>query len=59
MSPTPISHASEYEPGQLLHELEERQDEVLVELDRLDAKLQEVLRGLGVSVDDECEETLV
>lgn len=59
MSPTPISHASDYEPGQLLHELEERQDEVLVELDRLDAKLQEVLRGLGVSVDEECDEALV
>lgn len=58
MSPTPVSHSSEYEPGQLLHDLEARQDEVLTELDALDAKLQEVLRGLGVTLDDECDETL-
>jgi hypothetical protein len=59
MSPTPLSHASEYEPGQLLNELEQRQDEVLIELDELDAKLREVLRGLGVTVEDDCDETLV
>ncbi len=52
MSPTPTSQASDIEPGQLLKELEQRQDDVLAQLDALDAKLEEVLRGLGVSVDE-------
>ena len=52
MSPTPASH-TDSEPGQLLHELERRQDEVLTQLDDLDAKLTEVLKGLGVASDDE------
>jgi hypothetical protein len=55
MSPTPTSHTAEIEPGQLLSELERRQDEVLSELDALDAKLKEVLRGLGVSLDNELD----
>jgi hypothetical protein len=38
--------------GQLLSELERRQDDVLRGLDELDAKLTEVLRGLGVSFTD-------
>ena len=52
MSPTPTSQASDTEPGQLLKELEQRQDDVLAQLDALDAKLEEVLKGLGVTVDD-------
>jgi hypothetical protein len=52
MSPTPTSQVSELEPGQLLRELEQRQDEVLAQLDELDAKLQSVLRGLGVTLED-------
>tara|TARA_R110002167_G_scaffold226085_1_gene431288 strand:- start:46 stop:192 length:147 start_codon:yes stop_codon:yes gene_type:complete len=47
------------EPGQLLNELERRQDEVLMELDALDAKLSAVLRGLGVTLDDEIDQELV
>ncbi len=58
MSPNPLSHASEIEPGQLLNDLEKRQDEVLEELDALDTKLQEVLKGLGVTLEDETEENL-
>ena len=46
MSPTPTS-LQDSEPGQLLNELERRQDEVLEQLDDLDAKLTEVLRELG------------
>ena len=59
MSPTPTSHTSETEPGQLLVELEKRQDEVLEELDALDNKLQEVLKGLGVTLDDEISEDAI
>ena len=59
MSPAPTSHASEHEPGQLLKELEQRQDEVLAQLDDLDAKLQEVLQGLGISVEDEVDQDFV
>ncbi|MCG8653014.1 MAG: hypothetical protein MI861_24445 [Pirellulales bacterium] len=58
MSPTPASHTSESEPGQLLSELEQRQDEVLMELDALDAKLNEVLTGLGVTLEEELEQEL-
>ena len=58
MSPTPTSHASESEPGQLLYELEKRQDEVLSQLDALDAKLTEVLTGLGVTLEDEIDPSL-
>ena len=55
MSPTPTNHSIDQEPGQLLDDLERRQDEVLLELDALDAKLIEVLKGLGASTDDEAE----
>ena len=58
MSPTPTSLASESEPGQLLYELERRQDEVLSQLDALDAKLTEVLTGLGVTLEDEIDPSL-
>jgi hypothetical protein len=56
MSPSPVPQTSEIEPGQLLKELEQRQDEVLAQLDDLDAKLREVLKGLGVSSEDVDEE---
>lgn len=52
MSPTPTSQVADSEPGQLLEDLERRQDDVLAQLDDLDAKLTEVLRGLGVTLDD-------
>lgn len=52
MSPTPTSQVADSEPGQLLQDLERRQDDVLAQLDDLDAKLTEVLRGLGVTLDD-------
>ncbi|MDA8745470.1 hypothetical protein N9N28_12620 [Rubripirellula amarantea] len=59
MSPTPTSHAADYEPGQLLRELEQRQDDALAQLDELDAKLTEVLKGLGVTLEDECDVDVV
>lgn len=52
MSPSPISHVDDSEPGQLLYELERRQDEVLGELEALEARLNAVLIGMGVSLDD-------
>lgn len=59
MSPTPTSQVADQEPGHLLRDLERRQDDVLDQLDALDAKLNEVLRGLGVTMDEEIDETLV
>lgn len=46
---------TEKEPGHLLHELERRQDQVLEQLDELDAKLTEVLQGLGVTISSEID----
>ncbi len=59
MSPTQTSHVADIEPGQLLNELEQRQDDVLEQLDALDTQLQEVLRGLGVTLEDDLDEDLV
>jgi hypothetical protein len=59
MSPTATSHIKDLEPGQLLKELEQRQDDVLKQLDALDNQLEEVLRGLGVTPEDEIDEELV
>ena len=59
MSPTQTSQVADLEPGQLLNELEQRQDDVLEQLDALDTQLQEVLRGLGVTLEDELDEDLV
>ena len=56
MSAIPVPQDSE--PGQLLHDLEQRQDEVLEQLDDLDAKLEEVLKGLGVTQDEADEPDL-
>ncbi len=58
MSPTPTAHTSEMEPGQLLHELERRQDEVLMELDALDTKLTDVAKGLGVTLGEEVDDQM-
>jgi hypothetical protein len=59
MSPTQTSQVADIEPGQLLNELEQRQDDVLEQLDALDSQLQEVLRGLGVTLEDDLDEDLV
>ncbi len=59
MSPTPTPQVSDNEPGQLLKELEQRQNDVLEQLDALDAKLEDVLKGLGVTVQDEVDQDLV
>ncbi len=58
MSPTPTSQTDEPEPGQLLYELEQRQDEVLNELDALEARLRDVLAGLGVSMEEGVDPSL-
>lgn len=52
---TALTSQSDIEPGQLLYELEQRQDDVLQQLDDLDAKLSEVLKGLGVAEEEEDE----
>ncbi len=59
MSPHPTSQASDSEPGQLLKELEQRQDDVLKQLDDLDAKLREVLRECGATADEEIDQELL
>lgn len=59
MSPHPTSAVAEQEPGQLLKELERRQDEALEQLDDLDRKLKEVLAGLGVTLEEETEAELI
>lgn len=58
MSP-PHAPPTDHEPGQLLKELEQRQDDVLAQLDDLDAKLREVLEGLGASADDPVDPEMV
>ena len=59
MSPNPTSLAADHEPGQVLKELERRQDEVLQQLDDLDSRLREVLEGLGVTVEEEIDPELL
>lgn len=46
-------------PGGLLQELEARQDEVLAQLDELNAKVEAVLIGLGVRLDEPYEPAVV
>ena len=58
MSPHPTAAVPEHEPGQLLKELERRQDEALEQLDHLDRRLKEVLAGLGVTLEEETEAEL-
>ncbi|TWU16129.1 hypothetical protein [Allorhodopirellula heiligendammensis] len=52
MFPSSLTDSVENAPGQLLAELEQRQDDVLAQLDDLENKLRDVLRGLNVEVDD-------
>ncbi len=52
MFPTALSDASQDAPGQLLAELERRQDDVLAQLDDLESKLRDVLRGLNVEMEE-------
>lgn len=40
-------------PGQLLRELEQRQDDVLAQLDRLNAEVEAVLGQLGIQIEPE------
>ncbi len=58
MSPTPTSQTDESEPGQLLYELERRQDEALSELEALESRLRDVLAGLGVATDEGVDPSL-
>jgi hypothetical protein len=50
MFPLSLSGPEEDAPGQLLADLERRQDDVLAQLDDLEAKLADVLEGLNVEV---------
>ena len=58
MSPIPSPQANDSEPGQLLNELESRQDDVLQQLDELESQLDEVLKGLGVSAEPAADQDL-
>lgn len=53
MFPLSLSGPQDDAPGHLLADLERRQDDVLAQLDDLEAKLAEVLRGLNVEVADD------
>jgi hypothetical protein len=55
MSQAANIEVDDYQPGQLLKELEQRQDEVLEQLDALDAELQDVLKGLGVTLNNDVD----
>ncbi len=48
MSPVQSAPPSDPAPGGLLQELERRQDEVLAQIDVLDAKVNAILSELGV-----------
>jgi len=56
MPSLPNSPVETTEPGQLLAELESRQDEAMKELEALDEKLIQVLESLGVTPEKELEE---
>lgn len=45
----PVAPTETIEPGSLLGELDRRQDDVLAQLDDLQAKIDEVLGDLGVT----------
>ena len=53
MTQSNLDSDAPYEPGHLLVELEQRQDEVLAQLDELDAKIKSVLLGLGATLNSE------
>lgn len=52
MFPSSLSDATDTAPGQLLADLERRQDDVLKQLDELEAKLGAVLKGLNIEIDE-------
>lgn len=52
MFPTCLSDATEVAPGQLLAELERRQNDALAQLDDLENKLRDVLRGLNIEMEE-------
>lgn len=52
MFPLSLSGPDDDAPGQLLADLERRQDDVLAQLDDLEAKLADVLKGLNVDVSE-------
>ncbi len=49
MSPANPPTAATMKPGDLLHDLDRRQDDVLTQLDELQAKLDGVLAELGIT----------
>ncbi|WP_234952491.1 hypothetical protein [Rhodopirellula baltica] len=51
MLPYSLAESEAEAPGMLLEELERRQDDVLAQLDDLEAKLNEVLSGLKIEPD--------
>ena len=57
MAPIPSPQSRDFEPGQLLSDLERRQDDALKQLDDLENQLNEVLQGLGITAlaDDELD----
>ncbi|SMP70383.1 hypothetical protein SAMN06265222_11333 [Neorhodopirellula lusitana] len=52
MFPLSLAETEVDAPGQLLADLERRQDEVLAQLDDLEAKLADVLKGLNVETEE-------
>lgn len=56
IQPAPLSEA---EPGNLLGELERRQDDVLRQLDDLEDQLAQVLVGLGITPIQEIDEEMI
>lgn len=53
MSVTSAAVDTEEGPGHLLRELERRQDDVLAQLDQLNAEVEAVLGKLGIQIDPE------
>lgn len=51
--PAPSDTNRENAAGSLLADLERRQDDVLLQLDELDRRLTEILKGLGVTLIDD------
>jgi hypothetical protein len=52
MFPTYLSDPETEAPGQLLADLERRQDEVLAQLDDLESKLRGVFKGLNIEMEE-------
>ncbi|MCM2373350.1 hypothetical protein [Aporhodopirellula aestuarii] len=55
MFPTSLSDPEADAPGQLLADLERRQDEAMLQLDDLERKLRDVLKGLNIEMEDEVD----